>query len=292
MRRIRLDFPLTEAQSQAHACAQQIPDLKRRRVRGLGSRPACSSTGSSTAAGCYFNRAPSNLFRLSPQAPARRRASRRRSTTGRWKRPIPTIAKVRDAGAANRQDQRRAAPRARHAVDHGRTRRRAGRRDGPRLDPVPACDAGPAGRHPLSSRAIPRSTPSRPNRRCSGPSIWRSRREPGKPTKFSITYELTIFGQDHRDRSRTRSCAVEPTRGARAVHGRAAAAHRVHRRHARVLARGRRRRDAIRIGSRRSCSPPSIAFPGPARANTRRSPTSATTRCTPATPTAASRRCC
>ena len=142
-----------------------------------------------------------------------------------------------------------------------------------------------------TSPASPRSTRSRPNRRCSGPSISSARRSAGQPTTFSVTYELTTLRPVPSDRSRQGDARRADAR-ARAVSRRAAAAHRVHRRPAQVLARSRSATSAIRIASRRSCSSPSIAFRGPARSNTRRCETSATTRCMPATPTAASKRCC
>ena len=80
--------------------------------------------------------------------------------------------------------------------------------------------------------------------------------------------------------------------GAGAVRGRARTAYRVHRRDARVLAQGGRRREESvphRAETVRRRRPDSL---GRRAANTRRSPTSATTRCMPATPTAASRPCC
>ena len=113
----------------------------------------------------------------------------------------------------------------------------------------------------------------------------------GKPTTFSVTYELTIFGAIPRDRPgqgvpATTTPELAPYRGANARRTSCSPM---------ACASSRARSSAtrrIRTASRRNCSPPSTEFPGPARANTRRSRNIATTRCTPATRIAASRRCC
>ncbi len=64
----------------------------------------------------------------------------------------------------------------------------------------------------------------------------------GIPTRFSITYELTVFAQYHAVDARPRGAGDDHAR-ARAVRCRAAAAYRFHRTAARVLAPGRRRRE-------------------------------------------------
>ena len=100
-----------------------------------------------------------------------------------------------------------------------------------------------------SSSSEPAQHRSHPNPRCSARSTWSARPLAGQPTTFSVTYELTIFGQYH-PIDPAKVAPSQPTPRARAVPGRARAAHRVHRRLAQVLARGRRRRDAIPIASR------------------------------------------
>ena len=94
----------------------------------------------------YFNRSVSNLFRVSPEATARRAKPATRND-GPMESANAVPRRGAGAGPGDRQDQRGAAPRARHAVDHRQCRCGAGGRDGTRLDSVPARDRRPAGRH-------------------------------------------------------------------------------------------------------------------------------------------------
>ena len=88
---------------------RQIPDLAARNSPP-GTRRDCSNTWTSTAQRCYFNRAPSNLFRLSAAAVKRRSSPTPPCTDG----PIETAnahhREVRDAGAGDGQ-ARSVAPR-------------------------------------------------------------------------------------------------------------------------------------------------------------------------------------
>ena len=252
MRRILLDFTLTRAAGAGRASAN------RSRTCDRASSPAWDAAGLLEhrvidGSKRYFNRAPSNLFRLSARGSRAARAAdavqRRAARDG----PSPSPG---DSRCGAREPTRPASrpARARHAVAHRRGRRGAGGRDGSRLDSVSACAAGPAGRHPLRRQRARAAHRSRPNRRCSAPSTSSAPRSAGKPTTFSVTYELTIFGQYHPIDPDEGRCPSTPSRELAPYLGERAAAHRVHRRPAQVLARGRRRRDAIRIASRRSCS--------------------------------------
>ena len=68
---------------------------------------------------------------------------------GRSRKAHPHHREIRDAALASHKHQRRAAPRSRHPVADGQRGCRAGGRDGSRLGAVPARAAGSAGKHPL-----------------------------------------------------------------------------------------------------------------------------------------------
>ena len=113
----------------------------------------------------------------------------------------------------------------------------------------------------------------------------------GKPTTFSVTYELTIFGQYH-PIDPAKVTQVEPTRELAPYMGERPP-HIVFTDDLREFSRKAIGDGAQPVPDRAaSCFSLSIASRGPARWNTRRCETSATTHCTPATRTAASRRCC
>ena len=71
MRRILLDFTLDADDVKARV-RKQIPDLTRRRIRGVGRAPACSSTRSSTAARCTSSARPPTCSASAPKRVARR----------------------------------------------------------------------------------------------------------------------------------------------------------------------------------------------------------------------------
>ena len=161
-----------------------------------------------------------------------------------------------------------------------------------RVDAVSARAAGSAGKHPLRRAASPRSTRSRPNRRCSARSTSSSAAQAGKPTTFSDHLRADDLRPVPPDRSRegdaasSRRAELAPYLGERPPHI--------------VFTDDLRKFSREVVGDERN--PYRIAQKLFAR---RRShsvgrcarilddlATSATTRCTPATPTAASRRCC
>ena len=116
MRRIRLDFTLTAEDVKAQL-RKQIPDLTAEEftawdAAGLLERKTIDGETR------YFKRSPSNLFRLSAQAAARRarqftlqRRSDGKGECAPSRNPRP--------GDPKRQDQRGAAPRPRDLFDRG-----------------------------------------------------------------------------------------------------------------------------------------------------------------------------
>ena len=290
MRRILLDFTLTADEVKARV-RKQIPDLAdaefaRWDAAGLFEHQSIDGRT------LYFNRAPSNLFRLSAEALARSEGTgavvgRPDGSAQRASRRVRDAALAHRHAAASRRDGSGSPSRSTvdaDAVPAGETVRA--------WIPYPRALPGPAGRHPPASSSTPAKHVIAPESAMQRTVYLEKPREAGKPTEFSITYELTVFGQYH---------AIDPGQGrARSTLTPELAPYLAERPphivftddDARVLAQGGRRRDAIPTASRRSSSPPSTASRGPARASTRPSPTSATTRCMPAMPTAASRRCC
>ncbi len=195
MRRIRLDFSLSEDDAKARL-REQVPDLKSEEFAawdkaGLLEHQVIDGRR------CYFNRAPSNLFRLSPQALARRSKPGPAWTDGPLEKLHPHHAEVRNAALASGRAS--VAPR-RVRVTQSLT--------------VNA-DAAPAGSTLHAWIPYPRALPgqqedirfieSTPARREIAPesalqrTVYLERAaEAGKPIAFSITYELTVYGQYHR----------------------------------------------------------------------------------------------
>jgi transglutaminase-like putative cysteine protease len=193
MRRILLDFPLTEADAKARL-RQQIPDLSDAEFAawdqaGLLEHQVIDGRK------LYFNRAPSNLFRLSAAA-----ASRRKNpiafNDSPLQKPHPHHGKVRDAGLASGKSS--VAPH-RVRITQSIT-----------VEP----DAIPAGETLRAWVPFPRSLPgqqedialiaSSPAKHSIAPESTLQRTvyleemaQAHRPTTFSITYELTIFGQYH-----------------------------------------------------------------------------------------------
>jgi len=206
MRRIGLDFGLDEAGLEA-AVRRQIPDLREdelSRWRRAGLFESQTIDGQLR----YFNRAPSNLFRLSAEARERRAEPRPFHDSPFEVRQQPHHAEVR--GQALASGRRSVAPRRvritqtltvdADAVPAGETVRawipfpRAipGQQEDIRLlDSIPA-------RH----RLAPESTLQR-TAYLEAPAVA------GEPTAFSVRYELTIFGQ-YVDVDPERVVPVEP----------------------------------------------------------------------------------
>ncbi|WP_425602194.1 transglutaminase-like domain-containing protein [Luteimonas aquatica] len=194
MRRILLDFSLDE-QGVRERVRKQIPDLTeaefaRWNAAGLFERMTIDGRT------VYFNRAPSNLFRLSPEAAARRdpALSKLGNANGPMESPNPHHSEVRDAALA--QGRRHVAPR-RLQVTQSLT-----------VD----ADAVPAGETVRAWIPYPRALPgqqehlrfltSEPARHRIAPESALQRTvylekpaRKGQPTAFSITYELTVYGQ-------------------------------------------------------------------------------------------------
>ena len=224
------------------ARAQADPRPARRRIREVGRGRPARAPGHRRPHAVFPSLAAPNLFRVSAQARARRQVQTP-FVDGPMESPNAHHREIRDAALARAQHARRPAARARHADADGRCRRGARRRDRPRLDSVSACDRR-ASRKAITLR-VERAcaTPDRARiRRCSARCTWKSPPHAGQPTAFSITYELTIYGQYHVDRS-GQGRSGEDHAGTCAVRCRAPAACRVHQRDARILEAGRRRRE-------------------------------------------------
>jgi transglutaminase-like putative cysteine protease len=192
MHRIRLDFTLTADEVQARL-KRQIPDLSPTEfaawdAKGLIEHQVIDGRT------LYFNRSPSNLFRVSPEALARRQAPGPAWTDG----PNET------ANAHHREVRDRAVESGKHSV--------APRRVRVNYSITVQPDAVPAGETVRAWLPFPRALPgqqenirldsSTPAKNFVAPEsapmrtvYLEQRAEAGKPTKFAITYELTIFGQ-------------------------------------------------------------------------------------------------
>lgn len=192
MRRIRLDFTLDEAQAQAKL-REQIPDLRADEFAAwdrAGLLEYLIIDGDKR----YFQRAPSNLFRLSEQALARRKPGAKPLSHGPMEVLNAHHAEVRDA--ALKSGLAHAAPR-RVRVTQSLT--------------VEA-DAVPAGKTVRAwlpyPRALPRqqegirylaSTPAghriAPESALQRTVYLQQTAKAGEPTKFQVQYELTVYGQ-------------------------------------------------------------------------------------------------
>lgn len=194
MRRILLDFTLTAEDAQARL-RRQIPDLTPAEfaawdAAGLLERQRIDGRT------LYFNRAPSNLFRLSEAALKRRNAS-----TPAW-----TDGPMEKANAHHREVRDQAVATGKHAV--------APRHVRVTYSIDVNADAVPNGESLRVWLPFPRAIPgqqenvrliqSTPAKHTIAPESALQRTvylerpaAAGKPTKFSITYELTVFGQYH-----------------------------------------------------------------------------------------------
>jgi transglutaminase-like putative cysteine protease len=193
MRRILLDFSLSEAEARERV-RKQIPDLKEQEFaawaaagllehRVIDGRPR------------YFNRSPSNLFRLSAEAAARRRA------------PTPfTEGPMERANAHHREIRDLALASGRVSV--------APRRVRVQQSLIVDADAVPAGETLRAWLPYPRALrgqqedirfiASSPAKNTIAPESALQRTvhleqtaHAGRPTTFSVSYELTVFGQYH-----------------------------------------------------------------------------------------------
>jgi len=193
MRRILLDFTLTEEALRAKV-REQIPDLTDAEfadwnARGLFEHQIIDGRL------LYFARSPSNLYRLSAQARDRRK-ERKPLVDGPMESANAHHVEVRDAALA--QQRSSVAPR------HIRVTQSL----------TVNADAVPAGKAIRAWIPYPRALPgqqeglrfvaSDPAKHTIAPEATMQRtvflEKPaaaGKPTKFSITYELTVYAQYH-----------------------------------------------------------------------------------------------
>jgi transglutaminase-like putative cysteine protease len=192
MRRIRLDFTLTADEAQARL-RRQIPDLTPAEFAAWDAQGLLEHM---TIDGrtLYFNRAPSNLFRLSAAALGRRASGKPAWTDGPMETANAHHFEVRDQALAT----------GRHSV--------APRHVRVTYSLTVNADAAPAGETLRAWLPFPRALPgqqedirlveSTPAKNVIAPESALQRtvylEQPaaaGKPTDFSITYELTVFGR-------------------------------------------------------------------------------------------------
>jgi transglutaminase-like putative cysteine protease len=194
MRRIRLDFSLTADEAQARL-RRQIPDLSSAEFAAwdaAGLLEHMVIDGQTL----YFNRAPSNLFRLSAAAVERRHGTTPAFTDGPNETANAHHREVRDQALASGRPG--VAPR--HvrvtyslivnpdAVPGGETVRAW--LPFPRALPGQQEDVHLVQSTPAAHRVAPESALQRTV-------YFEQRATAGKPTTFSMTYELTVFGQFH-----------------------------------------------------------------------------------------------
>ncbi|WP_432277799.1 transglutaminase-like domain-containing protein [Lysobacter stagni] len=194
MRRIRLDFTLSADQARARL-RESIPDLREDEFqRWTASNQLEHMVIDGTP--YYFNRSVSNLFRVSPEALARRATPFRRNDG-----PMENANAYHDKAVAE-------------ARAGGRTSVAPRRVRVTQAITVNA-DAVPAGETLRAWIPYPRALPgqqedirflsSAPSTHSVAPESTMQRtvylEQPavaGKPTTFSISYELTVYGQHHR----------------------------------------------------------------------------------------------
>jgi transglutaminase-like putative cysteine protease len=194
MRRMRLDFSLTAEEAKARL-RRQIPDLTDSEFAAWDAAGLLEQLRIDGRT-LYFNRAPSNLFRLSEKALERRGTSTPPWTDGPMEIANPHHREIREQALSSGKHS--AAPR-RVRVTYSLS-----------VNP----DAVPAGETVRAwlpfPRAIPgqqeairlvRSTPAKhsvaPESTLQRTVYLENTASAGKPTAFSITYEVTVFGQYH-----------------------------------------------------------------------------------------------
>ena len=193
MRRIRLDFTLDAAEVQARV-RKQIPDLTaaefaRWDAAGLFERMDIDGRR------LYFNRSPSNLFRLSDEA-LQRRSAQTPLSEGPMESPNAHHRAVRAAALANgshsvlpkRVRFTQSLSVDADAVPAGETVRAW--IPYPRAIPGQQDDIRLVSSEPAGARVAPESTMQRT-------AYLEKAAVAGQPTKFSVTYDVTISAQDH-----------------------------------------------------------------------------------------------
>lgn len=194
MRRIRLDFPLSEADAK-RKLRERIPDLRDDEFAAWKQARLLEHLVIDGQP-YYFNRSISNLFRLSPQAAARLA-----------KPVVRNDGPMEHANAYHDEALRQARDTGKSSV--------APRRVRVTQSIIVNADAVPAGETVRAWIPYPRALPgqqerigfiaSEPARHRIAPESTMQRTvylekpaRAGQPTEFSITYELTVFGQVHR----------------------------------------------------------------------------------------------
>lgn len=190
MRRIRLDFSLDREQAEAKV-RNQIPDL---RGEEFAAWDAAGLLEYQVIDGDkrYFQRAPSNLFRLSGEALARRRPDAKPLSQGPMERLGPHHAEVRDAalargyGAPRRVRITQSLSVAADAVPAGQ-RLRAWlpypRAIAHQQEAIRFLASAPAQHRIAPESALQRTVYLEQTARA------------GQPTRFEVSYELTVYGQ-------------------------------------------------------------------------------------------------
>jgi transglutaminase-like putative cysteine protease len=208
MRRILLDFSLT-AEDAKTRLRRQIPDLSSTEFAAWDAAGLLEHMDIDGRR-LYFNRAPSNLFRLSPAAVARRSSKTPAWTDGPNETANAHHREVRDA--ALKSNKPGVAPRHVQVT----------------YSLIVNADAVPNGETIRAWLPFPRAIPgqqeniqlvqSTPAKNQVAPESALQRTvylelpaEAGKQTRFSITYELTVFGQYHAiDASKVRVLPRQP----------------------------------------------------------------------------------
>ncbi len=192
MRRIRLDFKLSQ-DDVLQQLRRQIPDLKPEEFAAwdeAGLLEGMTIDGQKR----YFNRSVSNLFRLNPQVAARRAPPVKPFTDGPFERLNPyhgeALAEARATGKTSVAPRRLQVTQSlivdADAVPAGETVRA--------WIPYPQAIAGQqqdirfVSSAPAQSRIAPEGTPQR--------TVYLEQpARAGQPTRFSITYEVTIYAR-------------------------------------------------------------------------------------------------
>ena len=194
MRRILLDFTLDEDDVRERV-RRQIPDLTdaefaKWNAAGLFERQVIDGRT------LYFNRSPSNLFRLSDEALARRDPAARPITDGPMESLNAHQRAIRDAALAEgrssvlplRLRMTQTLTVDADAVPAGETVRAW--IPYPQALPGHQEDIHFVASEPAAHEIAPQSAPQRTV-------YFEKPAQTGEPTEFSVTYELTIFGQYH-----------------------------------------------------------------------------------------------
>jgi transglutaminase-like putative cysteine protease len=207
MRRILLDFSLTPDAARTQV-RRFIPDLKEAEFAAWDTAGLLESR---TIDGrkLYFNRAPSNLFRLSAEARARR-AEQKPFNDGPLEQPHPHHSEIISAAAATGRSS--VAPRRVRVTQ----------------SIIVEPDAVPAGEAVRAWIPYPReidgqqqeihfigSTPAKheiaPTSALQRTVYLEQPAKAGQPTRFTVDYELTVYGQHHRiDPDKVRPVSLTP----------------------------------------------------------------------------------